>query len=493
MAASGALKHIRNYFSAGMLAALAGVITFPLLTRSLTVPEYGILGLITSSLTLFVAFGKLGVQHAVIRYYAQIKNNNSSFSMNEMNSTIVMLFITFATITTGLWIFTGYTLLPRVSNFENITQLALVASGIVFLRLLGSGILNYMRAQQRSAVVGFTLILIRYLYLAMLIGIMFLYEFSVFVVLLSMLIAEIIGIWFAGRKYWPDFHFKPREITATLGKAMLLYGMPLMMLETLGLVMRLGDRYIIQAVLGENALGMYSASYNLAAYLDIVLLTAVVQALRPYYMQLWETEGVEKTKEFLSVGMHSYIVVGVPLITLFSLLSPHLLNFLATDKYAPGTVIIPFIAFSFLLEGAMHFLGAGLYIDKNTKTLMFWGVLATILNLGLNLLVIPTYGILGAAVVTIISYLVFLLGVTFKAFKFLPFKLSTLVPLLVTVMSLIVYLVMSKLNFGSEFINLVVKGLVGSLLMGVAVMLADTKIREMVLSRLRSPKADTAK
>jgi len=200
VASTGILKHIRNYFSAGMLAALAGIITFPLLTRFLTVSEYGILGLITSSLTLFVAFGKLGVQHAVIRYYSQIKNNNSSFSLNEMNSTIVLLFVTFATITTGLWIFTGYTFLPRVSSIENITQLALVASGIVFLRLLGSGIMNYMRAQQRSAVVGFTLILIRYFYLAMLIGIMLLYEFSVVIVLMSMLIAEIIGIVFAGRK-----------------------------------------------------------------------------------------------------------------------------------------------------------------------------------------------------------------------------------------------------------------------------------------------------
>jgi len=274
---------------------------------------------------------------------------------------------------------------------------------------------------------------------------------------------------------------------------MLFYGFPLMMLETLGLVMRLGDRYIIQAVLGENALGMYSASYNLTAYLDIILLTAIVQALRPYYMQLWETDGAEKTKEFLSLGMHSYIVVGVPLITLFSLVSPHLLYFLASDKYAPGTVIIPFVAFSFLLEGAMHFLAAGLYIEKNTKTIMFWGLLATILNLGLNLLVIPAYGILGAAVVTIVSYLVFVLGVSYKAFQLVSFKLSTAVPLLVTVLSLIVYLLMYELNFGSDLVTLVVKGLAGSVLLAVAVLLADAKVRELVLVRLRSPKAGTAK
>ncbi len=490
---SGVLTHVRNYFSAGMLAAMAGIVSFPLLTRSLTVAEYGILGLITSSLTLFVAFGKLGVQHAVIRYYAQIKNKNTAFNMNEMSSTIVLLFLTLATVTTGLWIFTGYTLLPRISNFENISQLAVVASGIVFLRLLGSGILNYMRAQQRSAVVGTTLILSRYLYLFMIIGVMFLHELSVVVVLVSMLIAEIISVGFAARKYWPDFHFKPRDITATLGKAMLLYGMPLMILESLGLVMRLSDRYIIQAMLGENALGMYSASYNLTAYLDLIILAAMVQALKPYYMQLWETDGAVKTRAFLADGIHSYLVVGVPLITIFSLVSPHLLNFLASDKYAPGTIIIPFVAFSFLLEGAMHFLAAGLYIKKNTKTLMLWGGLATLLNLGLNLVAIPVFGILGAAVVTVISYFVFVLGVSFKSFTFLSFNISVRIPLLVTVLSLIVYVLLFKLNVGSDFINLVVKGLTSSLLLVIVVLLVDAKIRTMAFARLRPPEAGTVK
>lgn len=488
MAASGALKHIRNYFSAGMLAAMAGVITFPLLTRSLSVAEYGILGLITASLTLFVAFGKLGMQHAVIRYFAQIKNSNISFELNEMNSTIVMLFVMLATVTAGVWILTGYTLLPQVSNFEGITQLALVASGIVFFRLLGSGILNYMRAQQRSAAVGLTLILNRYLYLAMVIGILFLYDFSVLIVLVSMLIAEIISFGFAAFKFRPDYYFNVREISAALGKVMLLYGMPLMMLESLGLIMRLSDRYIIQAVLGENELGMYSASYNLTSYLDLILLAAMMQALRPYYMQLWESEGVEKTRTFLSDGLHFYIVVGVPLITLFSLVSPHLLNFLASDKYAPGTIIIPFVAFSFLLEGSMQFLAAGLYIEKNTKTLMLWGLLATSLNVGLNLLVIPAYGILGAALVTIISYLIFVLGVSHSAFKFLPFKIGVRIPLLISLLSIMVYLALFKMNFGGDFINLMAKGMAGSALLVLAMLFVDVKTREQVVARLRAPK-----
>jgi len=493
VAVSGALKHIRNYASAGMLAALAGIITFPLLTRSLSVAEYGILGLITSSLTLFVAVGKLGMQHAVIRYYAQIKNANISFNLLQMNSTVSMMFFCFAFFTASLWLIIGYVFMPRLSDFNNISELFLIASGIVFLRLMGSGFMNFLRAQQRSAIVGFTQILTRYLYLAIVLGLMFIGQINVAFVLFAMLVAEIIGVSFAAKNYWPDFQFKLAAVVVPLGKTMLVYGMPLMLLESLGLVMRLSDRYIIQAILDENALGQYSASYNLTAYLDVILLGALVQAIKPHYMQLWEGEGKDTTKVFLEGGFHMYLVLGIPFITLFSLVAPHLLNFLASPKYSPGTIVIPFVAFSFLLDGSMHFLAAGLYIKKNTKVLMFWGVIATVLNLSLNMLAIPAHGILGAAVVTIISYFVFMIGVSFRAFKFLPFNINTTVPLIISLWSLMVYALLFKWNFGSDFTSLMAKSVLGGVFLIIGVVIFDARSRDWVLLRLRSPNAGEAK
>jgi len=493
VAVSGALKHIRNYASAGVLAALAGIITFPLLTRSLSVAEYGILGLITSSLTLFVAVGKLGMQHAVIRYYAQIKNANISFNLLQMNSTVSMMFFCFAFFTASLWLIIGYVFMPRLSDFNNISELFLIASGIVFLRLMGSGFMNFLRAQQRSAIVGFTQILTRYLYLAIVLGLMFIGQINVAFVLFAMLVAEIIGVSFAAKNYWPDFQFKLAEVVVPLGKTMLVYGMPLMLLESLGLVMRLSDRYIIQAILDENALGQYSASYNLTAYLDVILLGAMVQAIKPHYMQLWEGEGKDTTKVFLEGGFHMYLVLGIPFITLFSLVAPHLLNFLASPKYSPGTIVIPFVAFSFLLDGSMHFLAAGLYIKKNTKVLMFWGLIATVLNLSLNMLAIPAHGILGAAVVTIISYFVFMIGVSFRAFKFLPFNINTTVPLIISLWSLMVYALLFKWNFGSDFTSLMAKSVLGGVFLIIGVVIFDARSRDWVLLRLRSPNAGEAK
>ncbi len=490
MAASGALKHIRNYASAGMLAAIAGVISFPILTRNLSVEEYGILGLITSSLTLFIAFGKLGMQHAVIRFFAQIKNNNIAHSLGQLNSTVSLLFLLFASVTTLIWLIVGFAVLPNLLQHSDISSLFLIASGTVFLRLLSSGILNFLRAQQRSAVVGFAQILIRYLHLFLMLALLFTGKLNPYFVLVSLLLAELVGVVFAAKKYRPDFSFSWAEISAPLGKAMLLYGFPLMMLESLGLVLRLSDRYIIEAMLGVNALGMYSASYNLTSYLDIILLTALVQAIRPHFMQLWEGEGEAETKSFLSTGLNAYLVLGIPFIAIFSLVAPHLLNFLASPKYAPGTVIIPFVALSFLLDGSMHFLAAGLYIKKNTKVFMVWGAVATLLNLALNILFIPIFGILGAAAVTIISFAVFMLAVAYRSFKLVSFDINFRTPFFALLMSLFVYALLFKLDMGSDVYNLLVKGAIGTCLLGVGAVLIDTSIRNLIVGHLRGSKVE---
>ena len=139
MAAAGIVRHLRNYASAGILSAVVGLVSFPIMTRNLSVAEYGIVGLITSSLTLFIAIGKLGVQHAVIRFFAQVKNANIDFSVGQLNSTVSMVFFCFACSTTVLWLVTGVFVLPNVLQYENISSLFILASVIVFVRLLGSG------------------------------------------------------------------------------------------------------------------------------------------------------------------------------------------------------------------------------------------------------------------------------------------------------------------------------------------------------------------
>jgi len=477
MAVVSIINHLRNYASAGAISAIVGLVSFPILTRNLSVADYGIVGLIASSITFFIAVGKLGVQHAVIRFFSQVKHGNIDFTVAQMNSTVSMVFFLLASIATGLWLVTGFFILPNILQYENIASLFLVGAGVVFIRLLGSGVMNFLRAQQRSADVAIAQSLSRFLNVTLIICVLFFSGLNPWAVIACLLVAEVAGVSYAAFQYRPDFHFSLPNISGRLAKAMLYYGLPLMILESLGLVLRLSDRYLIESILGVADLGQYSASYNLTAYIDIIIIAALIQTLKPAYMQMWESSGRAHTQEFLSGGFHLYAVVGIPFIAMFSLTSPHLLNVLAGSKYSPGTVIIPYVAFSFWLEGAMHFLAAGLYIFKNTKVLMIWSLIATVINLVLNVLLIPRFGITGAAVVTIVSYSVFMAGVTTLAFKHVEFTLIARSSIIMFLASLLVFFSLNGLELGSDIIDFLVKGFIGTIALLLLLWCVDPAVR----------------
>lgn len=477
-------QHLRNYASAGIFSAVVGLITFPILTRNLSVAEYGVVGLISSSLTLCIAFGKLGVQHAVIRFFAQIKNGNIDFTVDQMNSTVSMIFFSFASSATLLWLFSGFFVLPSILQYENISSLFLLSAAIVFIRLLGSGVMNFLRAQQRSADVAISQSIARFLNLLLILALLFASDLNPWTVIACLLVAESVGVFYAAWQYWPEFRFRLKDVSVSLAKAMLIYGLPLMLLESLGLILRLSDRYLIEAMLGVSALGQYSASYNLTSYIDVIILAALMQAVKPAYMQMWESKGKLPTQGFLSDGFRMYMVVGIPFIAMFSITSPYLLGILAGEKYSPGTVIIPYVAISFWLDGAMHFLAAGLYIFKNTKVLMGWSLMATIINLGLNVLLIPRFGITGAAIVTIISYVIFMAGVTGSAFRYVNFPVNLRAPVVMLVASLIVFLLLSPVDFHSNLANMLGKGLIGTCVLLVLMWFMDAGVRQWSTDKL---------
>ena len=66
---------------------LGGLITFPLLTRVLSVEQYGTLSFIGATLSLAVAFGKTGVQHSVVRLHAPVAAGKSEFNLQQLYST----------------------------------------------------------------------------------------------------------------------------------------------------------------------------------------------------------------------------------------------------------------------------------------------------------------------------------------------------------------------------------------------------------------------
>jgi O-antigen/teichoic acid export membrane protein len=84
-----------------------------------------------------------------------------------------------------------------------------------------------------------------------------------------------------------DFHFLYTAIAL---------GWPLIWYEFTYLILDSGDRVLVNYYLGPQALGYYSAAYNIAATIQGSMMITINLALVPLYMEVWATKGKERAQ-----------------------------------------------------------------------------------------------------------------------------------------------------------------------------------------------------
>ena len=106
----------------------------------------------------------------------------------------------------------------------------------------------------------------------------------------------------------------------------------------------------------------------------------------------------------MSHSLRYFLLVAVPAVFGLSALAKPLLIIFTTKDFVSGWIVIPIIAFSGLLAGIGQIFINTLLIVKKTKVPTYISFAAAILNLLINLLLIPSVGIIGAALSTLLSY-----------------------------------------------------------------------------------------
>lgn len=92
---------------------------------------------------------------------------------------------------------------------------------------------------------------------------------------------------------------------------------------------------------------------------------------------------------------------------------------LTTPEYAPGVAIIPYVVAGVLVFGLQQSFQSGFLFYKKTHVITCMVVISAVFDLILNLIFIPRFGYMGAAVTTLVSYcflLILMVGVSRKVF-----------------------------------------------------------------------------
>lgn len=398
---------------ANLLVALSSLILLPILTKNFSIDDYGIWVQINTTIALLPNLTTLGLPFTMVRFLSAETDKKiiqegfySIFSMVLIATFIVSLLLLIFSKQIALAIFNGN------------VNVAIILSAIVFLACLNALLLNYFRTFQEMKKYSFFLLMQTYLGVAI-VSYLALGGYGIYMVSLGLLIANFITflamfaliIWSIGFKI-PKF----RNIREYLS-----FGVPTIPGNLSSWIVNSSDRYVIGIFLSAAFVGYYSPGYTLGY--SISMLMAPFSLLLPSVLpQYYDKNNMEKVSSFLNYSTKYFLLVAIPAAFGLSILSKPLLNVLTTPDIAlNGYLITPITALSTLIFGVYAIISNVLVLEKKTKVIGTIWIIAATMNLILNILLVPFFGIIAAAATTLMAYIVaFIISLKFST-KFFNF------------------------------------------------------------------------
>ena len=184
------------------------------------------------------------------------------------------------------------------------------------------------------------------------------------------------------------------------------YGLPLIVTFALAWVISGSDRLLLAWLLDEDAVGIYSAGYDLVFQSLTLLLTIINTAAYPLAVKAMEHGGEAEAHKQLAHNGELIVAAALAGAAGLVVLAPAILALFIGEAFRPGAAaILPIIAAATALSGikAYHF-DIAFHLGKRSHTLIWITALAAVINVILNLLLIPLMGIAGAAWATLAAY-----------------------------------------------------------------------------------------
>ena len=452
------IKDFGKYLPAQVIPAIVGFFSIPIITRLFLPADYGNYVLVLATVSIFSAIaGWLSI--SIIRFHPVYERDGK---LEEFYGIVIKLLL--ISIIAFSLIFMAILFLSRSYLSDNLYHLMRIGMLIFVLNASFSVLLHFLRAKRQVnwysafsvwksvTAIGFGLSLVLIFHYGV--------EGLLWGSVLSIAIVLPLVFKVAVKK------FSMHKSTFTLSTLdMAVYSFPLVLANLATWILSLSDRFIIEFIRGGHELGIYSASYSISEYSILFIASIFMLSGGPIGMNIWEKDGVEKSREYVSKTTRYYLMICLPAAVGISVLAKPIIGVLTAPEYYEGYRIVSFVVFGGFLLGLQQRFQSGLIYYKKTSLIMIAFIVSGLLNLGLNFIFVPRYGYIAAAVTTLISYAFLLAAMVVVSRKYFvwkfPFKSLGKVVCASSIMGVIVYTVGNSLT-SSTLLNLIVSICIGT-------------------------------
>jgi O-antigen/teichoic acid export membrane protein len=166
-------------------------------------------------------------------------------------------------------------------------------------------------------------------------------------------------------------------------------------------ILNLSDRMVLQQYVSLNDVGIYSFGYQFASVLNLIVYS-LASAMGPFF---FKTAGQPQGPTILSrVSTYYWLITMVLGVGLAAIARDALIVITSRPAYHIAYQVVPWVVLGFIMRTFYLIFSSSLYYAKQVKSLAIVTVVSGLLNVGLNLLFVPQYGYMAAAVNTFIAY-----------------------------------------------------------------------------------------
>jgi O-antigen/teichoic acid export membrane protein len=206
------------------------------------------------------------------------------------------------------------------------------------------------------------------------------------------------------------------EFDRPLFRQMQRFGLPLVPSGLALWAIDFADRFLLLKLKDAAEVGLYSVGVRVSTAI-LLLLIALRTAWPAFAYSIKDDQEAKRAYAFVLTYV-LYISCWMSLA--LSLLAPWIVRLLTTPAFYAGSRVVPLLAFGATAFIAFNVMSIG--IGRAKRTQFNWVVtgVAAAVNIGLNFILIPPYGMMGAATATLVAYTIMFLGMTVRAQQVFP-------------------------------------------------------------------------
>jgi len=381
-----------------------------LYTSVLTNEEFSIASNITEMATLLIPFISLGIGEAVFRFAMDKQYKQSEiFTQGFIAVAMGALFLPIVAV-----------VFLNIDYFDSYVPLLIL---YVLSSAIHTNCSQYIRAKALFRLYAIQGLLNTLLTIGL--NILFLIPLNMGITgyVLSVAVADLLSslFLFAAAKLWRDLSFKGLK-KSTL-KAMLLYSLPLIPTTISWWITNVSDRYMITFMQGDSVNGLYAAAYKIPTLLMVLI---------GIFNSAWKYSAVEERDQgesasFFSNVYHTFltclILVSGGIIAFSKVFSAMMFG----EDFRAAWVYIPILTLAMAFSALSSFTGTIFIVEKKSRFSLYTALVAAVVNIALNFLLIPLFqgnriGAMGAAIATLVAYLVMFALRLYFSVKLVPYR-----------------------------------------------------------------------